>query len=550
MLRKILAAVSVLFIAFPTTSLVMAQGTTTPEKFIIEAPTTAKTGEAIDVTVKAVDKNNAVVTDYRGSIFFVSRWLLDTLPSPARPIPFTAEHQGVIKFSKGVIFKKPGKNTLSVIDVNNSNVTGEVVVNVEEGSASTTTATDEIVIITPANESKIPGTQTTISGKARKNSKIALFLNGAEIGTVVTDDAGIFTKEVSNVSQENNIIKASLIDADGKVIATSPEVKFIKSSEASSIYGVTISPSNSVAASEKITVTIEAVKGLSDVLATIDGTALPAKETSEGKYTLETTAPATPGSYPVSVTAKTLTSQSVVAKDAVILKVEEKKSTEETLTGTTTVIPLFKNVKTETKGKRVNFSFMLENTPTELSVFRIDYGNGKSVTTHPAKDIVKDGIYNWYVDGLEVGDYTFKINGINASGTVIEGLTSEPIMATIGFAGCTIGNVGKISIETNSSKSVLTWPSVEGATGYNVYRVGNDGKYSLIQHTKEPTYAIFLSKGAVTYADFAVKATCGEGTESGDYSQASRVQTGPGVIAFVLVFSAISAAVILRRRSA
>lgn len=122
-------------------------------------------------------------------------------------------------------------------------------------------------------------------------------------------------------------------------------------------------------------------------------------------------------------------------------------------------------------------------------------------------------------------------------------------MATIGIATCTVSNVGKINISTDTSKSVLTWESVPGATGYNVYKIGSDGKYNLVTKTKDPSYTLFLSQGAITYNDFAVKATCGNNTESGDYSQASKVQTGPGLVAFAVILSGIIAFLALRRRA-
>ncbi len=51
-----------------------AIGTTTQKihHFTIIAPPTAKVGEALDVTVEAKDKDDKLISDYRGSIYFQS----------------------------------------------------------------------------------------------------------------------------------------------------------------------------------------------------------------------------------------------------------------------------------------------------------------------------------------------------------------------------------------------------------------------------------------------------------------------------------------------
>lgn len=59
--------------------------------FEIIAPSTAKSNEAIDITVRAIDKDKKTVTDYQGSIIFISDTFGDTVPSPGKAIAFTLE---------------------------------------------------------------------------------------------------------------------------------------------------------------------------------------------------------------------------------------------------------------------------------------------------------------------------------------------------------------------------------------------------------------------------------------------------------------------------
>ena len=59
--------------------------------FEIIAPTTAKVNEAIDITVRAIDKDKKTVTNYNGSIIFISDTFGDVVPSPGKSISFTKE---------------------------------------------------------------------------------------------------------------------------------------------------------------------------------------------------------------------------------------------------------------------------------------------------------------------------------------------------------------------------------------------------------------------------------------------------------------------------
>lgn len=125
---------------------------------------------------------------------------------------------------------------------------------------------------------------------------------------------------------------------------------------------------------------------------------------------------------------------------------------------------------------------------------------------------------------------------------------SEPIVATIGKDSCTIGNVSGLAVATDASKSVISWNALTGAVSYNLYRVSPAGDYSIFQNTKDSTYTLYLSSGAVTYENFVVKALCDDSTESKEYSSMSRVQSGPGMMAIIVIVSAIFGAFLMRRR--
>ncbi len=84
-------------------SLAIAASTTTQKihHFTIIAPPTAKVGEALDITVEAKDKDDKVITDYRGSVYFQSDTDFGaTIPAQGRSVQFKESDNGSLKLSK------------------------------------------------------------------------------------------------------------------------------------------------------------------------------------------------------------------------------------------------------------------------------------------------------------------------------------------------------------------------------------------------------------------------------------------------------------------
>lgn len=368
-----------------------------------------------------------------------------------------------------------------------------------------------------------------VSGKTRKNSKISLALNGQDAGTIISDESGIFTKNITGITQENNILIAKLLDGSNSPIATSPEIKFGRQVTTVATYGVTIAPSSTVEVSSPIEITVDATPGLSELTVSLDGSILTAKETTSGKYTISTIAPQNAGTYKLSISQKDALGQSKTTESEVSLTTTPKPVVLPTLLPS----PSFKNVKAVTTGSKVVFDFSVENAPTDLAGFKIAFGANadsltQEVTTYTLDRIASptgSGAYTWYINKIPEGTYTFKIFGRTQDGTLISGLVSEPIVATLGKDSCTIGNVEGLTIDTDTSKSVISWTAIPEAVSYNLYKITPAGDYVLFQNTKEAKYTLFLSKGAVMYENFAVKALCDQSTESNEYSTMSRVQT-------------------------
>lgn len=112
-----------------------------------------------------------------------------------------------------------------------------------------------------------------------------------------------------------------------------------------------------------------------------------------------------------------------------------------------TPAPSFKNIKAETKESRVTLNFFVDNIASDVEKFKIVYGESpekltREVLTYATGKILqKDGSFQWYIDKLEPKSYTFKILGVKSDGTLLAGLESENVTATLGSASCSVGNV-------------------------------------------------------------------------------------------------------------
>lgn len=140
--------------------------------------------------------------------------------------------------------------------------------------------------------------------------------------------------------------------------------------------------------------------------------------------------------------------------------------------------------------------------------------------------------YTWYVDGLTEPKYFARITALDAAGSPISGAVSDvfEIDMSLNAAGkCMIANISGIKIEKKEDTSVISWDALPEALSYNVYKKDATGKYILIENIKANSYTIHIAKGDLKYEDFAIKAVCSDSkTESADYGEAVRVQTGQG----------------------
>jgi hypothetical protein len=568
------------------------------DHFEVTVAATAKVQEALDVTIKAVDKAGNQVKNYLGTVYIT----VETDPKATVPYEegytFVTGDQGTKTFSKGLAFSKEGKMKVTVVDIDTENLEGSATVTVTAGSASQTQTAGDITITSPANGDSIPDTKTTVNGTTKKNSKVQIFLNGKKIGDTQSDDTGNFLFPIKTLEQDQNVIQAKLLDGTDKVIASTDQISITVSATGPAFQALTLKEGNEVAPGTLLNASVSAEAGLKEVLVTLNGIDQIFTPGKGSDYVGSLTAPAKVGDYPVKVKLTNSLGKVTTKDEALTLKVVEAQP-----------VDLFKNIKAEKGDKKVTFTFELIKDDDKIVKFKIKYGKstiapattGTSATSEVTADttatgsdemtttgtsatdagaktvssvtnsdaalaapvldkesitfekakIMKDGKYSWYVSGLDIAPYSFELYALDKDGKELPGYlkASSDVDLSLAAAGkCSISNIAGLKVTKKGDVSELTWESVPEATSYNVYKKDKDGKWQLIENVATNKYTINITGKQLVYEDFAVKGMCGEKEmESADYSNVTKVQTGPGLLILLAASGAIGYFIMRRK---
>lgn len=553
-MKRILALLSIIsFVSTPFAPFAFADSA---DHFEIEAVKTAAVGEAIDITVKAVAKDGSIDKNYNGSIFiFVDKDSKATVPYGQDGYTFTSGDAGKKTFSKGLSFTKEGKMLVNIGDLVNTSLNGTYIIDVTPGSWSPTTPStlsEKVSIISPESGTILSSDSIEVVGTTKKNSKVQLWLSSSLITTVTSDDQGQFIASLKNITQSENILQVKVLDGNDKVIGESQKIVVKKWEDTWSIKNFSVKQGLSVEAKSSLDVSFEAQPKLSEVRVMLGDFVENFKETKDGIYEGKLVAPSATGSYDVSVTIKNDLGKSTTVPKAATLKVIASTAPAKTEAK-------FENIKIEQQGSKLNFQFNVVNPPAELSKFKILYGTGKDALTteritYDRSKIGSGGLYTWYIDGVSPATYFVKVSALDKDGAEISGLISsiQEVAMTLNAAGpqaCIVGDVGGIKVISEKWVSIISWKSVENSKGYKVYKKSGSGELEFVADTKDPMYKIYIASGAIKYEDFAIKALCSDGkTLSPNIGMATKVQTGPGLMAAMLLIALIGGYWYVRRQ--
>ncbi len=240
-----------------------------PDRFLVEVSNNPMIlNEAVDLTIKAVDKNGNILKSFVWDALLTIKWIDEgkyTLPN-GWIVNFNANNQWEVKFHKGIIFKQVGKATILAEDIIDDALFGKIDVEIKDPAAST--ALKKITIVTPVAWWTETNKNINIIWNATDlpNSPLQVLIDGRPQTSSSTNEKGEFSVYVNDLTIDQHILTVQITNAAGTVIAKSDEINFNVSDLANELYkSIKADPSTTVAESEKITLTMTTAPEVSTV---------------------------------------------------------------------------------------------------------------------------------------------------------------------------------------------------------------------------------------------------------------------------------------------
>ncbi len=297
------------------------------------SPEKVSVWEAIDLTIEAINKDGNVIKDYEWTVLIFSE--SDKKAEFPKAIEensyqFKKSDEWSVKFENAIKFSKAWKHDIHVYDLNDQTDSIFWLAEVEV-SETTVQKNIDIDILTPSSWTTVGTNSIKVSWKSNKNHQIKIVLNNKEETLTTTNRDWIFEKEIENLENWENVIKAFILDSSWNEIGKSKEVLIKSDSSLPVLNKVKLTPSWEVEIKTKILIEVYATKWLSEVSFIINENINILKEDSEWIYKWDFLAPEEEWEYKIDIILKNELGSILEKKAVEILKViPEMKSAEKT----------------------------------------------------------------------------------------------------------------------------------------------------------------------------------------------------------------------------
>lgn len=404
-------------------------------RFELEKPPgVLKAGETYSFTVRAVDIDGNVVPNYFGNIRFTSTDSKAVLPTDYK---YDEQDQGIHQFSLAFTFNTPGRHSITVVDLADFRITGEIEFQVEgEGDPNEGGDGPSIEILTPT-----PGTyrsaRVSITGKAVGVETVRL-VDGPTllIDDLPVDESGNFVYQTPALA--NGVHKFQAYDSAQTV--NSEEVVITIDRLPPRVMAVELSPPPPYDPNQDFQLSIKASEPLSRATCVLEEVRYDL-EASGDKFVTTMQAPAQCGEYIIGCKVADILGNELDEPNAAKITVCKPETGIEIDGGTggadgdgdgdllpvddkptgpvrpTAVINLHVKAITET---RVTLQWDPSIDDKGIDHYRVEYGT--NAVSLGSFDETPDNRTRWYVDNLEPGThYYFRVIAVDT-----EGLTSVP----------------------------------------------------------------------------------------------------------------------------
>lgn len=494
---------------------------TDPQTFYINVePNPLKLSEPADMTVKAVQIDWSVITDYVGTVImdFDGYPDINTYDMPNNGIyQFTAEDQWSKTFSKWLTIKKSWNYTLKVVSSDNDSIVWSLVLVVWSGSQQTNTTWSQLIeIISPTGSGVlVEASAINIIGKSdTKKAPLQFFVDDQKIETEwETDENGWFSTYLTNVSPGLHTIVVKMVDYQGNVIGTSLPITLTYKAPAVDQYlkSFTVTPSGKINAWDTVIIDAQVDGSVRSVELRIGSMWLhPMERKDDGSFT-KTLVIDTPWIQKIDATLIFEGWQRTIYPDRATLDVTS-----------TNGVGIVKLVNDAADPQKVSISWSPIGTP---SSYLVRYGQSKDNLTLESKTSTT----SLTLSQLEVGkEYFFQVYALDTSGSVSwqwSAIASILIKwqnaaganeGWLASQSCTVVWI-KVTTQKINNEYFLVRDAVPWATKYSVYRsdfvVNSIDQMQKIGDTEITQFSYPFDATATEdqYAYYAVTANCNDG---------------------------------------
>lgn len=269
------------------------------------SPTKAWVWEALDVTIKALDKDWNIDKTYAWEVLIFS----ETDPKAEFPwelaentYKFKTSDQWQVKFENAVKFTKAWVQNVNVFDISNDDIFWSADIEISQGEVQTSSG--EIKITSPDTWTTLGENKLKVNWTTLKNHQVVVMLNTDKKFETISNSDWVFEVEITDIPAWENSLKAQVLDASKKVIWTSSDVLIKIDNQAPVFKEVKVSPKNPVVSEGSLDVEVYATSWLTEVNVLLNDVIEKLTEKENGVYVWKITAPKEAWSYKMDVILK------------------------------------------------------------------------------------------------------------------------------------------------------------------------------------------------------------------------------------------------------
>lgn len=391
-------------------------GTASTEYFTIEGLNPEQTAnEDLTIRVSAKDANGNVDTGYTGTIRFSSTDNKAILPSD---YTFKPTDQGVHTFYLAISFGTVGQQTLSVLDIDDFRVSGELSVNVlpQEGDNPPPQNGDGCFGINiPTNGAKFSASRITLSGCSDICPAIKI-VDGPTVLVegLAVDTNGQFSYQTPNLADGYHEFQIQCASNEDLV---SEKVGINVDRSAPTVLSVELSPSSCVEPGNPFEIKVGSSEELSNASCTVNNQSIGFEALDIKTFSGNANAPNTPGQYPIQCSIFDVLGNELYEENAGLLEVCSAPDEPEPEEPPTENVPpsCVSNLNAKPGDGKVTLFWSPAEDDTGIQNYTVLYGECGGDLTNV--NTVPDARTQWYVDGLEAcKKYCFAVSPIDENG--------------------------------------------------------------------------------------------------------------------------------------